>query len=208
MERAKTDLLLRTGLEELRLDANPLVLEAFATLAELIVEWGGRLNLTGYRDVETVVRRSILDAAALSTVLPAWSGLADLGSGAGLPGLPLAILAPDARVLLVEARERRNHFQRHAIRTVAIRNARAIRGRFEEIDPERCELVIAQAVAPHATLVSAMMRWALQGGRLAVPLGAEGPAPEPRPGLANTAVVHYQVPLGGPRRRLWIAEVL
>jgi len=123
--------LLGEGFRELPLVPPPGAIETLVGLAELVESWGRRLNLTGHRDSRTIAKRLVLDAAALMTHLPDFVAVADLGAGAGFPGLPLAILRPDARVFLVEARERRHHFQRHVIRELGISNVEAVRGRIE-----------------------------------------------------------------------------
>ena len=198
--------ILRAGLAELRLTLPAEAIRQLLELAELVALWGARINLTGDPSPETVVRRLILDAAALDAVLPRSASLADLGSGAGFPGLPLAILQPARAVVLVEARERRHHFQRHAIRSLGIGNARALRGRFEDLAPVPCETVVAQAVAPPERLVEWMLRWTLPGGTLAVPGGTMAPSAERAADLSSSEVRSYQAPLGGPTRSLWVAR--
>lgn len=198
---------LSAGLAELGAEVSAGQLATLGVLSGLVAAWGARINLTGHRDTETVARRLVLDAASLLAVLPPLESLADLGSGAGFPGLPMAILRPQLSVALVEARERRHHFQRHAIRTLGLRNARAVRGRFEEIEPGRCEAVIAQAVAPPERLVEWMLRWARPGAVLIVPGGTSPRSAGARVELSSSRSTTYRVPLGGPERTVWIGEV-
>jgi 16S rRNA (guanine527-N7)-methyltransferase len=200
--------LISSGLSELSgAPAPPGALAQLAELAVLVADWGERINLTGHRDAETVARRLVLDAAALQAALPRVYTVADLGSGAGFPGLPIAILEPDARVVLVEARERRHHFQRHAIRSLGLSNVSAIRGRLEEVEPSPSALVIAQAVAPPERLVPWMLRWASPGGLLAVPGGTSPREARAAVGLERQESQSYQVPLEGPSRTVWTAKV-
>jgi 16S rRNA (guanine527-N7)-methyltransferase len=148
----------------------------------------------------------VLDAAALSQQLPAAPDLVDLGSGAGFPGLPLAVLWPASEVLLIEARERRHHFQRAAIRALGLRNASALRGRAESLPPEPRTVVIAQAMAQPARALRWMLRWARLDGWLVIPGGEEAPRIEPLPEVAFERVAPYSVPGGGPHRTLWIGR--
>ena len=138
---------LAEGFAELGAEPGDEILGRLGELSALVAEWGRRINLSGHRTADQVAARLVLDAAALEAALPPFESLADLGSGAGFPGLPFAILRPGTRVVLVEARERRHHFQRHAIRQLEIANAHAVRGRIEDAEPEACRAVIAQAVA-------------------------------------------------------------
>lgn len=148
--------------------------------------------------------RLILDALALSRQLPTASSLADLGSGAGFPGLPLAIARPEMRTLLVDSRERRHHFQRAAIRALGLTNVRALRGRIEQLDPEPSEIVIAQAVSTPSRVLGALLDWAQDGGLVVIPGGEQPPDPGAHPQLLDAEIRRYRAPLGGPARTLWI----
>jgi len=164
------------------------------------------MNLTGHGDAEAVVRRLILDALALDRQLPETSSMVDLGSGAGFPGLPIALLHPERSVTLVESRERRYHFQRTAVRELGIGNAALRLGRAEELSPEPHALVTAQAMATPRQAVVWMLPWAEAGGVLALPLSAAQPPPGSIEGVGDTSVSSYLVPLGGPRRVVWLGK--
>jgi 16S rRNA (guanine527-N7)-methyltransferase len=166
------------------------------------------MNLSGHRDVESIAVRLILDAAALCLHMPRVDRLADLGSGAGFPGLPIAVLRPDCALLLVEAREKRHHFQRTAVRELALLNVEPVHGRLERIAPRPQAGVIAQAVADPEQVLRWMLPWAEVGGFLALPGGERAPEIPSRPGLALERVVAYSVPCGGPKRSLWIGRRL
>lgn len=199
--------LLDAGLAELGLIASETARQQWIGLAELLVSWGQRINLSGHRTVQDVVARLVLDALAISTCLPAdATSLVDLGSGAGFPGLPIAIARPEMRVLLVESRERRIHFQREVVRTLGLRNVRSLRGRIEELVPEPAQIVIAQAVSPPPTLLSRMLPWAESAGRVIIPGSEQPPAPGPHPQVVSMEIRRYQTPCGGPRRTLWIGQ--
>ena len=144
--------------------------EQLSELARLLVRWNERMNLTGHGSASEVVSGLIADALALSTELPAAPrSLADLGSGAGFPGLPLAILHPQSACVLVEARERRVHFQREAIRRLRLENTRALVGRAEALEPVPSAVVTAQAVAAPSKVVALADGWLEPGGVLAIP---------------------------------------
>lgn len=204
----QANVLVRQGLEELgfagpRLDA---LSRALGQLAELLARWSARMNLTGHGDAEAVVRRLILDALALDRQLPKVSSMVDLGSGAGFPGLPIALLHPERSVTLVESRERRYHFQRAAVRELGIGNAVLRLGRAEELLPEPHALVMAQAMATPRQAVIWMIPWAEAGGILALPLSPAQPPPGSVEGVGAESVSSYTVPLGGPRRSLWLGR--
>ncbi len=177
-----------------------------ADLSLLLSRWSARISLTGHRGPEAIARRLVLDAAALGSVLPAADTLADLGSGAGFPGLPLAILRPETRVTLVEARLRRHHFQREAARALGLGNVCPKLGRAEELTPTPHQLVVAQAMARPERALRWMRRWVAPGGHLALPMAAGAAPPSPPTGVVPLGVRSYRVPLGGPDRAVWLAR--
>jgi len=184
----------------------PAALERLRSLALLLARWSRSHNLTAHRQPAAIVRRLVLDAAALTAVLPPFRSVADLGSGAGFPGLPIAILFPQAHVVLVEARERRHHFQRAAVRELGVSNAEPVRGRLEELEPRPSDVAIAQALASPSRALELGLAWVRPGGLLALPGGDTPPSPPAHPGIASSRVARYAVPLGGPERTLWLGE--
>lgn len=197
---------LHAGLLELRLDAG--LAEPLGRLCTLLARWGTRMNLTGHRTPAAIAQRLVLDALALGEALSieAPRSLADLGSGAGFPGLPLAVRWPTAHVSLIEARERRHHFERAAIRALNLPNVEARRGRLEALAPQPHALVVAQALAQPDPVRAWMLPWVEPGGLVVLPRSAGAPALAQVPGLESAQTVSYRVPLGGPERSVWIAR--
>jgi 16S rRNA (guanine527-N7)-methyltransferase len=198
--------LLEAGLAELGRAPAPGQLEKLAQLARLLAHWSTRFNLTAHPDASSIARRLILDAAALLAALPAFESAADLGSGAGFPGLPFAILEPERRVILVDSRRRRHHFQREAIRTLSLPNVESVHGRLESLQPTASSAVIAQALAKPEKVLAWMVEWAEPGGLLAIPGGERAPDPGPLRNVRTLEQTTYQVPLNGPRRTLWMGR--
>lgn len=203
---AEARAILRDGLRELSLPDD--LVSPLAALAALLAQWAGRMNLTGHRTPPAIARRLILDALALGESLPVRdpSSLADLGSGAGFPGLPLAIRWPACSVTLVEARERRHHFQRAAVRGLGLVNAEPRRGRIEELEPRAHQVVVAQALARPERAIAWMRPWVAPGGWLVLPRSTGAPPIQSPPDLEPGRTISYRVPAGGPARELWIAR--
>ena len=169
--------------------------ERLARLAELVTDWGTRINLSGHRAPADLVDRLVLDAAGIGSVLPGFATLVDLGSGAGFPGLPLAILFPDAAFTLVEARQRRHHFQRAAVRELGLANVEPVQGRIEHEPTTHGDIALAQAVGPAADVFRAIRPWARAGGLLAIPALLDARAPELGPELGVLEAREYRLPM-------------
>jgi 16S rRNA (guanine527-N7)-methyltransferase len=204
-ERAGLARQVRAGLEAIPAPFPEQAPEQLAALAELVATWGERINLSGHRTPEQVCSRLVLEAAALLAALPELDSLADLGSGAGFPGLPIAVLRPEIEVVLVEARQRRHHFQRAAIRALGLSNARPLLGRIEELPPVACSVALAQAVAPAARVAGLIQGWARPGGWIAIPATADAPLAAFPAELGAVREIHYQAP-EGPRYKLWLIK--
>ena len=99
---------------------------------EELQRWAKIVDLVSQSDPTTIIRKHILDSLAVLPLLPAKGHVLDLGSGAGFPGLPIAVARPTLSVHLLEPRRKRVNFLKEAIRKMTLSNARAFEGRAEE----------------------------------------------------------------------------
>ena len=119
----------------------------------LLLRWNRVHNLTGVRGAAELVDRHLVESLALRPHLRG-TRIADVGSGGGLPGLPLAITEPGRQFTLIESRAKRVHFLRHAAAELALANVEVAHGRAEHLRVERpFDTVLARAVAPPAELL-------------------------------------------------------
>jgi len=145
--------------------------------AELLATDGVVRGLIGPREAPRLWDRHLLNCAALGEVVPHGSTVADVGSGAGLPGLVLAIARPDLRVTLIEPLLRRTRFLEEAVALLGLQEqVEVVRGRAEELSGDRTfDAVTARAVAP----LDRLARWCLPlvaaGGELFAMKGASAP---------------------------------
>lgn len=101
----------------------------------LLVRWNATYNLTAIRDPREMLVKHLLDSLALQPFVRDLQSLADLGSGPGLPGIPLAIVTPTLQVTLVESNGKKARFLREAVRRLALGNATVFEGRIEAFAP-------------------------------------------------------------------------
>jgi 16S rRNA (guanine527-N7)-methyltransferase len=187
---------LAAGVARLGIALAPAQLEALATLAAELADWNTRVNLTSITAPEEVVDKHLLDSLA---VLPLLKGarVADVGSGAGFPGLPLAIADPGRRFTLIESTGKKVKFIRHVVGKLALANVDVIPGRAEAWRPPRpFDSVVARALGSLAEFVRVAGHLAGRGGRL---LAMKGKVPEDElkalpPGWKTLAVHPVAVP--------------
>jgi 16S rRNA (guanine527-N7)-methyltransferase len=128
--------------------------ESLTRFLELLNRWNRVYNLTGIRDADELVNRHLVESLALAPLLRG-DRIADVGTGAGLPGMPLAIAEPNRSFTLIESRAKRVRFLRQAIVELGLSNAEVAHGRAEHLRFERpFATVLARAVAPPAELLA------------------------------------------------------
>jgi 16S rRNA (guanine527-N7)-methyltransferase len=136
------------------------------------VEWG----LIGPREVDRLWDRHILNSVALADLIPEGVRVADVGSGAGLPGIPLAVLRPDLEVTLIEPLLRRYNFLAHTVEDLGISaTVRVVRGRAED-HHETYDVVLARALAPLHRLITWCAPLRSAGGSILALKGQSAPA--------------------------------
>jgi 16S rRNA (guanine527-N7)-methyltransferase len=137
---------LQFGLQALHLDAA--LAEPLARYLALLLRWNAAYNLTAIRDPREMVTKHLLDSLAMAPFVAGLPTLADLGTGAGLPGIPLAIATPGLRVTLVESNGKKARFMREALRTLGLANAEVAESRIEALDrPGQFAAITARALA-------------------------------------------------------------
>jgi len=172
--------LLETGLGELGLDgslADPLMI-----YLDELQKWNAAYNLTAIRNADEMVTKHLLDSLAL---LPHVGGrLLDVGAGAGLPGIPLAIANPALDVTVLDSIGKKARFMRHAVRTLGLPNVTVVESRVESFQAESpFGMIISRAFASLAdffngteALLAPGGQWVAMKGKLDVKELADVPA--------------------------------
>jgi len=147
-------------------------LGAAVRYAAMLAGDGTTRGLVGPREVDRLWDRHLLNCAVIAELIPLDASVADVGSGAGLPGIPLALARPDLRVELIEPMDRRTGFLNEVIAELALDNVTVLRGRAENAQRDRYDIVAARAVAPLYQLVPMALPLARLGGVLLALKGA------------------------------------
>lgn len=135
--------------------------------ADLLVDQGEVRGLIGPKESERIWSRHIVNCAALLPFLPRSGSVADVGSGAGLPGLVIACARPDLKVKLIEPMERRCEWLQYVVDTIGLTNVEIIRDRSESLGRSvKADVVTARAVANLAKLIRLTSKLIAPGGAL------------------------------------------
>ncbi|HEY91816.1 MAG TPA: 16S rRNA (guanine(527)-N(7))-methyltransferase RsmG [Dehalococcoidia bacterium] len=163
-----------SGVSRLGLQFETGQLEQFEVFYRELTAWNKRINLTSITGYEEVQVNHFLDAL---TLVLAWQPpqrnnrlrIIDIGTGAGIPGIPLKIIFPDLRLVLLESTAKKAVFLKHLCEQLDIDDVEVVTGRAEEIAHreqyrEQFELVLSRAVAPLPTLVELTLPFCTAGG--------------------------------------------
>ena len=149
-------------------------LDRLAVYLDLLLETNKQFNLTAVREVDEAWRRHIIDSLTLLAGLESLAQNAralDVGSGGGLPGIPIAIARPDLHVTLLESTGKKARFLESCLKTLPLANARAVHDRAETVgrDPahrQQYDLVMCRAIGPMNVLLELALPLVKVGGRL------------------------------------------
>jgi 16S rRNA (guanine527-N7)-methyltransferase len=149
-------------------------LRAISTYIDLLLKWNARINLTAIREPIEIVQRhfgeslfaakSLLDQKLPHTAI-------DLGSGAGFPGVPFALLAPDVQVTLIESQQKKATFLKELVRALGLTNVKVFAGRAEGYSGT-ADLVMLRAVEKFEQALRMAVRLTNEGGRVALMIGS------------------------------------
>ena len=128
---------LETGLRELNLNCSSLQLEKLLKYLELLQRWNKAFNLTAIRDPLQMVRLHLLDSLAIHPYVQGLKSIIDVGTGPGLPGIPLAILNPEINFTLLDSNGKKTRFLFQAINELKLTNASEINHRVEAYQPNQ-----------------------------------------------------------------------
>jgi 16S rRNA (guanine527-N7)-methyltransferase len=189
------------GLDEMALALSAGARERLLEYVALLVKWNRTYSLTAIRDPLAMVAHHLLDSLSVLPHLPLAGEavrLADAGSGAGLPGIPLAIARPGWRIALAESSQKKCAFLRQAVIELALGNVEVHEGRVEAWRPEPLfDVVISRAFAALEAFIAACRHLVAPGGMLAAMRGAAPPVLDQK-----CSLIKLRVPLLNAQRHL------
>ncbi len=157
-------------------DIRPELLHQLRLYLELLLKWNARVNLTAVRDPEQIVTRhfgeSLFAARTLFAHGASPATIADVGSGAGFPGIPIKLWTPQSHLTLIESQNKKATFLRELLRTLQLDNAEVFCGRAEQWG-QTADVVTLRAVEEFESVLPVAASLVAPGGRLCLLIGAK-----------------------------------
>ncbi|HXO38938.1 MAG TPA: 16S rRNA (guanine(527)-N(7))-methyltransferase RsmG [Candidatus Acidoferrum sp.] len=156
------------------IEVDEMRLRAISTYIDILLRWNAHINLTAIRDPKEIVERHfgesffaarfVLERKSIGTAI-------DLGSGAGFPGVPFAMFAPEVQVTLIESHQKKATFLKELVYALGLKNVRVFSNRAESY-PETADLVMLRAVERFEQALQMAVQLTKAGGRMALMIGA------------------------------------
>lgn len=162
----RTKNLLAEGLKQLGFGGVPNLAARLLAYVALMEKWNKAYNLTAIRDTEKIITHHILDSLAIA---PYISGqrILDVGAGAGLPGIPLAMVFPEKHFTPLDSNGKKTRFLTHAVAELELQNVEVVQARVEGYHPDACfDCVVARAFSSLADLLEKTQHLRCENGRI------------------------------------------
>ena len=166
---------LKTGVREIPdLDISLAQIKALSAYCRLVAQWSQAYNLVGARTLPEIVSQHILDSLSLSSFLPPGGRrVLDLGTGAGLPGLPLAVVHPDRQFTLLDRNRKKTRFVRQAKLELNLSNIKVVTEEASHYRGGPFECIMARAVGSLAEIIQSSTHLIAAGGIYLLPKGPD-----------------------------------
>jgi 16S rRNA (guanine527-N7)-methyltransferase len=199
--------LIELTLREYGVSAAPQTLAAIRLYISLLLRWNERISLTTVTDPEEILRFHFGECMFAASAVPLRDGrLADVGTGAGFPGIALKVLNPDLQLVLIESNAKKAAFLSECLRQIGIIGAEVYRGRFEDFPSKSApfDFVAARALGAYPTLAKWSRAMLAPGGKLVLWLGERDSTEMSRDALFQW---RKPIPIPGSDRRTILVGV-
>ncbi len=197
---------LQAGISQLALTLSESQIENLLGYVHMIQEWNRAYNLVGTSSTEILINKHILDSLAILPFVTQGPVL-DVGSGAGLPGIPLAIALPDISFTLLDANGKKTRFMRHVIMQLKMSNIDIVQNRIEHYQAEPApNIVLSRAFAPVDKALQLMSDVCAPKGTLQIMLGMPPARLEDHEQGHQTKLFSISVPYLNSQRHLLVAR--
>lgn len=170
-----SELFLQKALQENGFEFSDEILEQFKVYLHLMQQWNAVYNLTAIEDFHDMVLLHLLDSLVIHPYLHGHR-IIDVGSGAGLPGLPLAIIQPNKNFYLLDSNNKKTRFLTQVVIQLKLQNVEVVHSRCEDFHPEKkFDSVVTRAFAPLQTMLAITKHLLAQNGQF---LAMKGVYPE------------------------------
>ena len=173
--------LLKNGAENYNVKLSDYQVEQFMTYMKLLKEWNEKINLTAITDEAEIIKKHFIDSIAImkSDLINTGCTVIDVGTGAGFPGIPINIIDPSVKVVLLDSLNKRVNFLNEVIKELKLTNIEAVHGRAEEMSKnvkyrEKFDIATARAVANMNVLSEYCMPYVKKGGHFIALKGPTG----------------------------------
>lgn len=198
---------LEAGLKAMQCVLLPAQIHQLVVFLEMLVQWNARFNLTAVRSPSEMIRRHVLDSLAITSYLSGPTVL-DVGTGAGLPGIPLSIADPSREYYLLDSNQKKQIFVSQVIRALSLSHVNAVHTTVETYQPtQKFSTIVTRAFAPLPRMVALTQHLLAPEGRFLAMMGKIPPqgleVPE---GVRIERVASLNVPGENAERHLAIVQ--
>jgi len=149
--------LLQKGLSEINLSFEDSQIEQLKDYLELLVKWNKAYNLTAITNPQKMVAYHVLDSLAIINEIPEKSFCLDVGTGAGLPGIPLAIMLPESKWVLLDSNGKKTRFVQQAIASCGLSNVKVVHSRIQDYHADSSfDVIVSRAYSSVSDFVSSV----------------------------------------------------
>lgn len=169
MEYQDFSKLLRENMELINLELTDRQVTQFYDYMNLLIQWNKKINLTAITEVKDIILKHFIDSLTIENKIEQNKKIADIGTGAGFPGIPLKIIKPENEFVLIDSLNKRINFLNEVIEKLGLKNISVIHSRAEEIGHnkeyrEKFDIVTSRAVAKMNILLEYMLPLTKVGG--------------------------------------------